>query len=208
MKALLGKKIGMTQLFSEETGESTPVTVVDVSGNVVARHNKLSDKITHIELGKDKQKNANKVDLGNYKKLNFVPRFRKFIKVDEEISEIGTELKADIFQVGDIVEVSGVSKGKGFQGVMKRWNFHGGKATHGQSDRLRAPGSISSGTTLGRIFKGQKMAGRMGGDNMTIKNLKIMDIDSENGLISISGSIPGNKNGYIFIKKSEYKKYI
>ncbi|MCA9387315.1 50S ribosomal protein L3, partial [Candidatus Dojkabacteria bacterium] len=115
-------------------------------------------------------------------------------------------LKADIFTEGDLVDVAGVSKGKGFQGVMKRWNFKGGKRTHGQSDRERAPGSIGSGTTVGRVVKGKKMAGRMGRENVTIKQLKVVEVDSANEIVAVSGAIPGFNGSYVVIKESFFNK--
>lgn len=201
MKAILGKKVGMTKIF-EANGKATSVTVVDVSNTVISKHLKSGETVTHIELGKDKKKNARKVDLGNYKTLDFVPRFKRVFKLDSntEASEVGTELKASVFTIGDVVEVTAISKGKGFQGVMKRWGFKGTKRTHGQSDRMRAPGSIGSGTTPGRVIKGKKMPGRMGRDQKTIKNLRIVEVLEEDGLIAVSGSLPGYNGSYLIIK--------
>ena len=127
MKAIVGRKVGMTQIFAED-GTKFPVTVVDVSGVKVAKHLTIDGKVSHIELGKDQAKNPNKPDMGNYKTLGAVPKFKAVVKLDESdaAQEVGTELSADIFAVGDKVDVSGTTKGKGFQGVVKRWNFHGG----------------------------------------------------------------------------------
>jgi large subunit ribosomal protein L3 len=209
MKVLLGKKLGMSQAFDSKTGEVTPVTVIDISGNVVARHLKEGgDAVTHIEIGRDAVRDARASDKGNYKNIKFVPKFKKAFKVksDEEIPDIASELKADIFKTGDVIDVSGVSKGKGFTGVMKRWNFKGGKRTHGQSDRERAPGSIGSGTTPGRVLKGKKMPGRIGRETQTIKNLKIVDIDTKNEIITVSGAVPGFNGSYLIIKEAKYAK--
>lgn len=205
-KVIIGKKVGMTQAFDKSTGALTPVTVLDVSENVVSKVLKDSEgKPTHVEFGMGKKKNANKADLGNYKVLKHVPAHKFVIKIEGEVSEgtdEGKEIKADTFEAGDIIDVIGTSKGKGFAGVMKRWNFKGGKRTHGQSDRDRAPGSIGSGTTPGRVYKGKKMAGHMGNEQKTVKNLKVVDIDVDNNLISVSGSLPGFNGGYVVVRES------
>lgn len=208
MKTLIGKKIGMTQIYTE-AGQAIAVTVIDVSNNVVTKELKSGDIVTHIEIGKDVKKNPNNADKGNYKALSFVP-VQKIALVTEEPTgmSIGTKLEASLFEKGDIVDVQGISKGKGFQGVMKRWGFKGGKATHGQSDRDRAPGSIGSGTTIGRVIKGMKMAGRMGRSKTTIKKLRIEAIDTENSLILVSGSVPGKKGGYVVVDESYFNKKV
>jgi large subunit ribosomal protein L3 len=201
MKALLAKKIGMTQIFAEN-GASIPVTVLDVSNNYVSKLLKEGETVTHIELGKDTVKKPTKSEIGNYTKLNFVPRFKKVFKIgkEENLAEEGAELKADVFAKGDKVSISGVTKGKGFQGVVKRWGFAGGPKTHGASDRERAPGSLGTRTIPGRIFKGKKMGGHMGVDSKTLTTVKIALVDVENNLIAVQGSIPGAKNSYIVIK--------
>ncbi len=195
----------MTQTFDKETGELTPVTVIDISGNVVSKILKNGEATTHIELGLGKQKQSNSADTGNYKDLNFVPKFKKVFKLknSENMPELASQLKADVFQIGDTVDVTGTSKGKGFQGVVKRWGFKGGKRTHGQSDRERAPGSIGSGTTPGRVVKGKKMAGHMGNEQKTIKKLKIVDVDIDNEVITVSGSVPGFNGSYLIISESK-----
>lgn len=194
----------MTQLFDEESGSVIPVTVLDVTENVVSRVLKQGEEVTHVEYGKDKQKHPRKVELGNYKSLNFVPRSKFMVKKSDSL-EVGTALKADEFQVGDIVDVTGITKGKGFQGVMKRWNFKGEKATHGRPHE-RKPGSIGSGTTIGRVFKGTKMGGHMGKVQRTTKKLTVAHVDVDNGLIAIRGAVPGNKKGYVLIKESFFNK--
>lgn len=201
MNAILGKKIGMTQVYLDN-GSVVPVTVVDVSNNVISKV-LTSDKATHIELGKDKRKNANKADKGNYKTLDFVPRFKKVFKLltNDSAPEVGAEVKADIFSVGEKVQVTGVNKGKGFQGVVKRWGFAGGPRTHGASDRERAPGSLGTRTIPGRVFKGKKMGGHMGTKTQTISGLKIVKVMAEENLIAVEGSIPGPVKGYVIIKK-------
>lgn len=200
---LIGKKVGMTQVVDDATGKLTPVTVIDVSNNVVCKVN-TDAKSPIVEIGKDKQKKSNKADTGNYKELGFVPAYTTRYRVDSVSEDLKatTELQAGMFAANDIIDVSGVTKGKGFSGVVKRHGFSGGQRTHGASDRDRAPGSIGAGTTQGRVFKGHRMAGRDGRENVTIKNLRIMHVDNENGLIAVSGAIPGNKNAYVIVKES------
>ncbi len=190
----------MTQIFDEE-GSVVPVTIVDVNDvYVVGKKDSEKDGYKATILGKGRKKNANKPEVGKFKKLGFVPNFIKELKdFDTEVEE-NRKLDATIFQTGDKITVTGVSKGKGFQGVMKRWNFHGGPKTHGQSDRWRAPGSIGSGTTPGRVYKGKKMAGRVGAEQVTVKNLRVVMVDEKNGLIAIKGALPGNKGSYLVIK--------
>lgn len=203
MKAIIGQKKEMTQVFNED-GKVVPVTIIDVNEvYMIGKKNEEKDGYQAIILGKGKKKNANKPELGKYKKLGFVPNFIKEIRDTESELEENAKIDPTLFENGEIISVTGDTKGKGFQGVVKRWGFHGGPKTHGQSDRWRAPGSIGSGTTPGRVYKGKKMAGRMGGNQITIKNLEIVLVDTENGLIGIKGSIPGNKGSYIIIKSKE-----
>jgi len=197
-KVLLGTKIGMTQIF-ESTGKQKAVTVVSVAGNRVAR-TIGGETPTHIEIGMGKKEKANKADTGNYKQLGFVPQYKIVVPVSGETQEIGTEIGANIFEVGTKVKVTATSKGKGFQGVVKRWGFHGGPKTHGQSDKHRHPGSIGAGTTPGRITKGKRMGGRMGGDQVTVANLKVVEVDNDNQVILLGGAIPGNNGSIIVIK--------
>lgn len=210
MKALIAKKIGMTHIFTEE-GTQVPVTVLDVSDVKVVKKLMNGETATHLEIGAGNSKKANKAEQGNYKAAGFVPSVKFMVKLgrnteDLQSKEIGTEIGADIFAVGDRIDIIGTSKGKGFQGVVKRWGFHGGPATHGQSDRHRAPGSIGSGTTLGRVFKGQKMAGHMGDEQKTISNLVVAGVDAEKKLIWVSGSIPGKNGNYVVIKSAVKQK--
>lgn len=203
MKAIIAQKKEMTQVFGED-GSVVPVTIVDVNEvYMIGKKDEDKDGYQAIILGKGKKKNANKPELGKYKKLGFVPNFIKEIRDTAIEMEENTLIDATLFENGEVVSVTGDTKGKGFQGVVKRWGFHGGPKTHGQSDRWRAPGSIGSGTTPGRVYKGKKMAGRMGGNQITVKNLEIVLVDKENGLIGIKGSIPGNKGSYIIIKSKE-----
>lgn len=203
MKALLAQKREMTQIYDED-GAVIPVTILDVSDvYVIGIKNSDKDGYNATILGKGKKKNANKPEVGKYKKLGFVPNYIKEIRDLVLETDENSKLTASLFQNGEIVSVTGSSKGKGFQGVMKRWNFHGGPKTHGQSDRWRAPGSIGSGTTPGRVYKGKKMAGRMGGEQVTVKNLEVVFIDEKNELLGIKGAVPGNKGAFILIKSRD-----
>jgi large subunit ribosomal protein L3 len=194
MKALIGKKLGMTQIF-EENGDVVPVTIVDVSENVVA---KVSSG--NIEIGKGKKlKNVNKADKGNYEAIDGMPLFKKYFTFVTELP-VGSELKADIFEKGDLVKVSGVTKGKGFRSAIQRWGFAQSPRSHGASDKVRSPGSLGSRTIPGRVFKGKKMAGHVGNVKRTILNLEIAYVDVDQGLLGIKGSIPGPRNSFVVIK--------
>jgi large subunit ribosomal protein L3 len=196
MLTLLGRKKEMTQVFSE-AGDIIPVTIVDFAEAVVIKQN---DKVL---IGFGKKKNATKSETGQIKELGFVPE--KIIEIDAENNK-----DYDAYKTGDkfsfenieklkFVDVKGTTKGKGFAGVVKRWGFRGGPKTHGQSDRNRAPGSIGAGTNPGRVFKGMKMAGRLGNKNITVKNLQVVKIDVDNNLFLIKGALPGTKNSVLQI---------
>lgn len=204
MDVILGKKIGMAQMF-EDNGDVIPVTLIDVSNVKVTKLIKSGEKQTHVELGKDKKvKNVDNSIKGQYKEFDFVPKFKKVFKTSDEIT-VNTEIDLSAFEKNDKVSVSGVTKGKGFRSVIQRWGFAGGPATHGASDRERAPGSLGTRTIPGRVFKGKKMAGHTGVRNKTIKNLKVAYIDSENNILAIKGAIPGTKDSYVIVKKESKK---
>lgn len=191
MKAILGIKKGMTRVFKDD--RAVPVTFVDVSECKIA-----GIKNGKIELGLGSKKKGTKAQLGQYKELGYVPMHKWLVKGElTEGIEIGSDLVAETFNEGDIVSISGVSKGKGFAGVVKRHGFKGGPRTHGQSDRLRAPGSIGAGSTPGRVFKGMRMGGRMGSDSITIKNKRIVGI--KDNFILISGPVPGSNGDLVKI---------
>ncbi len=197
MKAILGIKKGMTRVFVDD--KSIPVTVVDVSDCKIAN---IDEKQGQIVLGLGNKKNAKKSLEGQYKELGFVPRYRWVIKGDVlEGLKIGSDVVAETFNKGDVITISGVSKGKGFAGVVKRHGFKGGPRTHGQSDRLRAPGSIGAGTDPGRVFKGTRMGGRMGSEKVTIKNKRIVDI--KENYILVSGPVPGSNGDLVKIYIAE-----
>jgi large subunit ribosomal protein L3 len=190
MKAILGIKKGMTRIFDGE--KAVPVTVLDVSGCKVA---KINEGKVELALGEKKGKKAVQ---GQYKELGFVPRYTKIFEgsLGEDI-KVGSDINADIFEKGESITLNGISKGKGFAGVVKRHGFKGGPRTRGQSDRLRAPGSIGAGADPGRVFKGTRMGGRMGTDKITIKNKRVVDI--KENYILISGPVPGSNGDLVAI---------
>ncbi len=207
MPGLLGKKIGMTSLFTEN-GDSLSVTVLEVGPcKVYAKKTVENDGYKSIQLGfgEKKEKKLNKSEKGFYTKINQKPvkilkEFKNFDNYDE--LNVGDELNVEMFSEGERVVVTGVSKGKGFQGVMKRHGFGGvGGTTHGQKDRLRAPGSIGQSSYPSRVFKGTRMAGRTGNDKTSVKNLKIAKIIPNENLILVKGAVPGSVNSIIVINK-------
>ncbi|CDR31442.1 50S ribosomal protein L3 [Acholeplasma oculi] len=205
-KGILGKKIGMTQIF-DENGVLVPVTVVDVEGNVVLQQKTVEvDGYVATQVGFEtkREKLSNKPELGHVKKANSAPkRFVKEIRFDalkNELTalEVGSEVKVDLFQSGEDVDVTGTSKGKGYAGAIKRHNQSRGPMTHG-SMYHRAPGSM--GAIKGNM-KGKNLPGHMGSETVTVQNLKIVAVDVENQLLLISGSVPGPKKGYVVVKSA------
>ncbi|MFZ1323235.1 MAG: 50S ribosomal protein L3 [Ignavibacteria bacterium] len=206
MIGLLGKKIGMTTIF-EGNGNMVPCTVIEAGPCYVTQiKNTETDGYNAIQIGFEdkKEKNSTKPVIGKFKKINTpVQRYIKEIRDHStENLKAGDVIKVDIFKEGDTVKVSGVSIGKGFQGVVKRYGFAGGVRTHGQSDRERAPGSIGGSSYPSRVFKGQRMAGRMGNDRITVRNLKVVKVYSDSNLILIKGAVPGAKSGLVEIYKN------
>ncbi|MFA6626926.1 MAG: 50S ribosomal protein L3 [Bacilli bacterium] len=198
-KGILGKKIGMTQIFAEN-GELIPVTVVEVGGNIVLQKKTMeTDGYQSVQLGFKDAKNVTKPEVGHAKKANTSPkRFVKEIAGEEMLAfEVGQEVKANIFVEGEIVDVTGTSKGKGYSGPIQRWNFSRGPMAHG-SGYHRGSGSMGE-RTAGRIKKGKKMAGRLGGETTTIQNLKVAKIDLERNVVLIRGNVPGANNSYVII---------
>ena len=214
MQALLGKKIEQSQRFLED-GTRIPVTAVYVVGNsVVQIKTEEKDKYSAVQLGFGIKKNPKPSILGHAKKaeLKTTPSFLREVRVVkadlETLPKVGDILNAqDVFKPGDIVDVIGISKGKGFAGVVKRHHFKGGPRTHGQSDRERAPGSIGQTTTPGRVYKGKRMAGRMGHERVTAENLQVVDVG--NDMLLIKGLVPGGRNSMVLIKRvGESKKFV
>jgi len=204
-KGLLGKKIGMTQIF-DENGIAVPITVIEAGPCFVTQlRNQETDGYTAVQIGFEevKPKRVSNGEKGHLKRNNLPPlRFlREFRVKDPQVSE-GDKVTVDLFALGELVDVVGTSKGRGFAGGVKRYNFRGGPKTHGQSDRLRAPGSHGSGTTPGRVFKGSRGPGHMGNDRVTVQNLKVAFVDTERNLISVKGAIPGSRGGLVMIKEA------
>ncbi len=205
MEAILGRKLGMTQVFSPR-GEAFGVTVVEAGPCVVVQiKTEEKDGYGAIQLGFGARKRLNDPQRGHMKRLGQF-RYLREVRVDDPNAyEIGQKLGAELFEEGDIIDVAGRSKGKGFAGGIKRYHFHGGPKTHGQSDRHRSPGSIGSGTTPGRVRKGLHMAGHMGDDRVTIRNLKVFESNPARGLLLIQGPVPGAVNGLVRIRKTGRK---
>ena len=202
MTAILGKKIGMTQVFAED-GRRVSITAIEAGPCAI-----LSIKDKSIQLGFDeiKESKVKKPLLGIFKKIGIGPC--KFIKeVVRDVSyeyKVGEELKVDLFKAGDFVDVTGISIGKGFQGGMKRWGWHGGPQTHGSTSHRRV-GSIGSSTTPGRVWKGHHLPGHMGADRVTIQNIRVIKTDLEKNLLLVQGGVPGYNNGYLIIRKAKKK---
>lgn len=212
LNTILATKIGMDQTF--EGGKRHATTFIEAGPCVVTQvKNDKKDGYWAVQLGfgEKKLKHTSKPMQGHLKKSTkgkHSPRFIREVRTSKEPEEkVGGEIKAsDIFVAGDMVKVSGTSKGKGFAGAMKRWGFAGGPKTHGQADRQRAPGSIGQGTTPGRVYKGKKMAGRMGNERVTVKNLKVLSVDPETNKIALSGPVPGIKGGLLVVTRMNNRK--
>ncbi|RBA27926.1 50S ribosomal protein L3 [Flavobacterium tibetense] len=205
MSGLIGRKIGMTSIF-DENGKNIPCTVIEVGPCVVTQVRTMEvDGYEALQLGFDDktEKHSIKAELGHFKKAGTVAK-KKVVEIQDFENEhkLGDVITVDLFAEGEFVDVQGVSKGKGFQGVVKRHGFGGvGQATHGQHNRLRAPGSVGASSYPSRVFKGMRMAGRMGGDNVTIQNLKVLKVVAEKNLLVVKGCVPGHKNSYVIVQK-------
>jgi large subunit ribosomal protein L3 len=208
MTGILGKKIGMTSIFTEK-GEMVPCTIIEAGPcYVVQVKTKDKDGYEAVQVGfqDKKERLVNKPSNGHYKKAGVTPKrlLREFRGFDVTKYNPGDEVKVDsLFAQGDVVSVAGTSKGHGFQGVVKRHHFGGGFRTHGQSDRERAPGSIGSSSYPSRVFKGMRMAGRMGGERVTVKNLRVVQVIPESNILLIRGSVPGHNNSFVEIHKEQ-----
>jgi len=221
MKGILGKKVGMTQIFTEQ-GESVPVTVIEAGPCYVTQvRTEKQDGYTAVQLGFDPVRKAARLTRGQQGHLGLlktdeqhprrkklaseVPPLRKLREfrtgADEDFVE-GQQIKVDIFKVGDRVDVVGTSKGRGFAGAMKRHGFGGGPRTHGQSDRARATGSIGAGTTPGKVWKGKHMPGHMGSERVTAQGLDVVMVDVERNLIGVRGSVPGANGGLLIVQEA------
>ena len=205
MSGLIGKKVGMTSIF-DENGKNIPCTIIEAGPCVVTQvRTKEVDGYDALQLGFDDkaEKRATKAELGHFKKAGTsvkkkVVEFQGF----EDNYKLGDTITVDFFTEGEFVDITGVSKGKGFQGVVRRHGFGGvGQTTHGQHNRLRAPGSVGASSYPSRVFKGMRMAGRMGAEKVTVQNLKVLKVVAEKNLLVVKGCIPGHKNAYVTINK-------
>jgi large subunit ribosomal protein L3 len=204
LKGLIGKKIGMTQIFDEQ-GVAHPVTIIE-AGPCYVTQVRLPERdgyaAVQLGFGEIHPKKLAAGELGHLKANNLSPvRFLREFRT-KDAANVGDKVTVDVFSVGENVDVIGTSKGKGFAGSVKRHHFKGGKKTHGQSDRHRAPGSRGSGTTPGRVFKGSRGAGHMGNERVTVQALKIVLVDGERNLLGIRGAVPGGKGGLVVIKEA------
>lgn len=205
MSGLIGKKIGMTSIF-DESGKNIPCTVLEVGPCVVTQvRTKAVDGYDALQLGFDDkaEKRATNAALGHFKKANTAPK-KKLVEFQnfEEEYKLGDTITVEHFKEGEFVDVSGTSKGKGFQGVVKRHGFAGvGQATHGQHNRLRAPGSIGAASYPARVFKGMRMAGQMGNEKVKVQNLAVLKVNNEKNILVVKGCVPGHKNAYVIVRK-------
>ncbi len=205
MSGLIGRKIGMTSIF-DENGKNIPCTVIEAGPCVVTQvRTKEVDGYEALQLGFDdkKEQRSNRPELGHFKKAGTSPKYKvvEFQGFEDNFG-LGDVIAVDVFKEGEFVDVVGTSKGKGFQGVVKRHGFAGvGQATHGQHNRLRAPGSIGASSYPSRVFKGMRMAGRMGNERVTVQNLRVLKVVPEKNLLVVKGCIPGHKNAYVTVHR-------
>ena len=204
MNGILAKKLGMTQVFTEQ-GERVPVTVLEAGPCVVVCHKtEEKDGYTAVQIGfgLKKEQRANKAEIGHFKKAGVTPKRHLAEFVYDEEHNLGDEITVALFSENELVSVAGTSKGKGFQGVVKRHGFGGvGQATHGQDDRLRKPGSIGACSYPAKVFKGMRMGGQMGGKRVTTQNLQILKVIPEHNLLLIKGSVPGCNGSIVIVEK-------
>ncbi|MBT6254412.1 50S ribosomal protein L3 [Candidatus Uhrbacteria bacterium] len=204
MKFIIGRKREMTQIFKED-GTVVPVTLIEAGPAKVTDIKTMErDGYSSVQLGfgNRSEKNVAKAQRGQWKDMGLFEAVREFRTDEIGGLEIGATIDATTFEVGDIVDVTGVSKGKGFQGVVKRHGFHGQMKTHGTKDQLRMPGSIGA-TGPQRVFKGQRMPGRMGGERVTVKNLEVVEIRPQENIIAFKGAVPGSRNGLVLIQTAK-----
>ncbi|MBI2954230.1 MAG: 50S ribosomal protein L3 [Chloroflexi bacterium] len=202
IEGILGRKVGMTRIFDQQ-GAIVPVTVIEAGPCYVTQvKTPEKDGYTAVQIGFGQAKRLTEPQKGHLKKLPPVRHLREIQVADLADIQLGQKIDVSLFESGAKVDVVGLSKGKGFAGVVKRHHFRGGPKTHGQSDRLRAPGSVGAGTTPGRVFKGTRMAGRMGGERITMKNLEVVEADPGRNLLLVKGAVPGARNSLVMIKKA------
>jgi large subunit ribosomal protein L3 len=203
MEGVLGRKLGMTQVF-DRSGEAHAATIIEAGPCLVTQVKTLERDGYHaIQLGFGVAKRLNSPMKGHLKKLGQFRYLREFRVGDASRYQVGQKLGVELFQPGDRVDITGISKGRGFAGGIKRYGFHGGPKTHGQSDRHRAPGSIGAGTDPGRVFKGKHMAGHMGNVRITVGNVKVLDSNPARGILIVQGAVPGARNGLLRIRRKK-----
>jgi large subunit ribosomal protein L3 len=210
--ALIGKKIGMTQVFNPD-GSRTGVTAVELGPCVVVqKKDPERDGYTALQIGFDDkpERKAKQPELGHFSKAGVQPkRHLREVRVSDEVAagfEVGQEIRADIYEAGDFVDVSGLSKGKGFTGVMKRWGYSGAKATHGVHEAFRHGGSLGQCMTPGRVMKGKNMAGHHGDRRITVQNVQVMRVLAEDNMVLLKGPVPGSRNGLLTVSPAVKKK--
>ena len=203
---IIGKKLGMSQTFGED-GKAEAVTAIEAGPCTVTQvKTAAKDSYNAVQLGFDEVKRTKPPQRGQAKGLGRFKYLRESMLDDSETAKVGQKIDVGLFKIGDLVDVTGVSKGKGFAGTVKRHHFAGGPKTHGQSDRHRAPGSIGAGTSPGRVLKGQRMAGHMGNKRVTVRNLEVFEADTDRNLLLVRGAVPGGRNGLLLIKKAGRRK--
>ncbi len=206
IEGIIGRKLGMTQIF-RDNGRAEAVTAIEAGPCAVIQvKTEANDGYNAAQLGFGEVKRLKSPQRGHLKELGQFRYLRELRVDDTEDIEVGTKVDVSLFKAGDLVNITGVSKGKGFAGVVKRHHFAGGPKTHGQSDRHRAPGSIGAGTSPGRVLKGTHMAGHMGNSRVTVQNLEVLEADPARNLLLVKGAVPGARNGLLLIKKSGREK--
>jgi len=201
-QGIIGKKLDITQIFLED-GRAEAVTVIKAGPCAITQvKTAVKEGYNAIQVGFEEAKKLNSPERGHLKDLGQFKHLHEFRLNDTSGLEVGQKIDVSLFQAGDRVDITGTSKGKGFAGGVKRYHFAGGPKTHGQSDRHRAPGSIGATTTPGRVFKGTRMAGHMGNQQVTVRHLEVIKVDPEQNLLLVKGAVPGARNGILLIKKS------
>ena len=206
IQGIIGRKLGMTQIFGED-GKAEAVTAIEAGPCAVIQVKTVAKEgYNAAQLGFSEAKRLKSPQRGHLKGLGQFKYLREFRVADTEAIKVGDRIDVSLFKDGDLVDITGISKGKGFAGVVKRYHFAGGPKTHGQSDRHRAPGSIGATTSPGRVFKGQRMPGHMGSSRVTVRHLEVFAADPARNLLLVRGAVPGAKNGLLIIRKSVREK--
>lgn len=203
IQGIIGKKLGMTQVF-DDSGKVEAVTAIEAGPcTVIQTKTGNSEGYSAVQIGFGNVKRLKSPQVGHMKGMGLFKYLREFRVSNIEDVRVGDKIDVNLFKAGDLVDISGVSKGKGFAGVVKRHHFAGGPKTHGQSDRHRHPGSIGATTSPGRVLKGMRMAGHMGNERVTVRNLEVFGADPAKNLLLVKGAVPGGRNGLLLIKKSK-----